>query len=399
MTTLQEWLNERFSTQNKKQVRMEIDIEFEINCQRKSLNITEELEGGELDLSEFVSLEKILIEGVYLKTPLTKLILGEKPKLKILDCSVNQLTSLDVSSCSNLKQLDCYENKLISLDVSKCPKLTDLYCNAELFTENKITGLEKASIIRLDCRGGNLLKKSQDPKFIWEVFVRKYKIAFPEMKLLEISDLNELASQLNQETAQDWNFLFKFCRKDPSKFLKNFGGNYYWILDQLANTILARCLVIQNRLYEGKDEEYEKHLEELAKDHFKCNLMNPKNPQASLYKTREKLVQQALKGDIELLSRLQDLPYLKTEYKFNIRQKELTKWESIKAGLEKETDLTRLANGAYWDIQIKKLQDNLLLANKQSIVLKNRREYYYGQLAKRREQEIKIENMPSYKVD
>src|SRR4051812_36129347 len=145
---------------------MEIDIEFEINCQRKSLNITEELEGGELDLSEFVSLEKILIEGVYLKTPLTKLILGEKPKLKILDCSVNQLTSLDVSSCSNLKQLDCYENKLISLDVSKCPKLTDLYCNAELFTENKITGLEKASIIRLDCRGGNLLKKSQDPKFI-----------------------------------------------------------------------------------------------------------------------------------------------------------------------------------------------------------------------------------------
>ena len=43
--------------------------------------------------------------------------------------------------------------------------------------------------------------------------------------------------------------------------------------------------------------------------------MNPKHPEASLYSTREKLVNQAINGDEKLLSRLQDLPYLNPKYK------------------------------------------------------------------------------------
>ncbi|CAJ0924495.1 16469_t:CDS:2 [Entrophospora sp. SA101] len=82
----------------------------------------------------------------------------------------------------------------------------------------------------------------------------------------------------------------------------------------LTNTILARCLVIQNRLYEGKNIEYEKHLEYLAQQNLKCNAMNPKNPAASLYENRAKLVNQALTPDLELLKRLQDLPYLNPDY-------------------------------------------------------------------------------------
>ena len=64
-------------------------------------------------------------------------------------------------------------------------------------------------------------------------------------------------------------------------------------------------------------------------------------------------------------------------------EKELTKWEDIKNGIEKETDLVRLVDGGYWDTQIQTLQDDLLPADKQSIVLKNRQETCYGQLEKK----------------
>ncbi|CAJ0762806.1 19091_t:CDS:2, partial [Entrophospora sp. SA101] len=47
---------------------------------------------------------------------------------------------------------------------------------------------------------------------------------------------------------------------------------------------------------------------------LKCNAMNPKNPAASLYENRAKLVNQALTPDLELLKRLQDLPYLNPDY-------------------------------------------------------------------------------------
>ena len=65
---------------------------------------------------------------------------------------------------------------------------------------------------------------------------------------------------------------------------------------------------------DGKDEEYEKYLIELAQD-LRCKSMNPKYPEASLYENRKRLVQQALNGDKELLKRLQDLPYLKEEFR------------------------------------------------------------------------------------
>ncbi|CAG8734076.1 2663_t:CDS:1, partial [Ambispora leptoticha] len=98
----------------------------------EKLNIRDKGLKGHLDLREFVNLEKLY-------------------------CNDNQLTSLDLSKNINLNELRCYNNELTSLDVSHNPKLINLYCDAELFTENKIIGLEKTSIIRLDCRGGDLL--------------------------------------------------------------------------------------------------------------------------------------------------------------------------------------------------------------------------------------------------
>src|SRR3990167_1118356 len=50
------------------------------------------------------------------------------PVLQYLFCSSNQLGSLDVSQCPALKHLNCASNQLQSLDVSKCPVLERLNC-------------------------------------------------------------------------------------------------------------------------------------------------------------------------------------------------------------------------------------------------------------------------------
>jgi hypothetical protein len=49
--------------------------------------------------------------------------------LETLNCSGNELTSLDVSECTALAYLDCSSNTLTSLDVSGCHALTYLDCS------------------------------------------------------------------------------------------------------------------------------------------------------------------------------------------------------------------------------------------------------------------------------
>jgi len=54
--------------------------------------------------------------------------------LEILDCSQNQLTSLDITTNNFLTRLFCRSNQLTSLDVSNNPLLEDLYCASNQLT-------------------------------------------------------------------------------------------------------------------------------------------------------------------------------------------------------------------------------------------------------------------------
>ena len=74
--------------------------------------------------------------------------------LKCLDCSNNQLTSLDVSKNTALERLDCYNNQLTSLDVSKNTALKELYCY-----NNQLTALDvskNTALRHLSCRNNQL---------------------------------------------------------------------------------------------------------------------------------------------------------------------------------------------------------------------------------------------------
>ncbi len=55
-----------------------------------------------------------------------------------LDCSENQLTSLDLNNCQKLKKLECDNNQLTSLDLSNCQKLEELKCDNNQLTSLKV---------------------------------------------------------------------------------------------------------------------------------------------------------------------------------------------------------------------------------------------------------------------
>lgn len=77
------------------------------------------------------------------------------PNLKTLDCSKNQLTSLDVSKNTALTQLKCYVNQLTTLDVSKNTALTLLNC-----CNNNLASLElpkSTALSELQCYNNQLI--------------------------------------------------------------------------------------------------------------------------------------------------------------------------------------------------------------------------------------------------
>ncbi|CAJ0842074.1 10736_t:CDS:2 [Entrophospora sp. SA101] len=128
MTTLQECLDNKYQTEEeKKKVKESQNISL--------------LDGGELDLSEYVNLERVTISRPFLRTKITKITLGNKPKLTYLECSDplplicsdNELI-LDLSQCPNLTSLNCYDNQLTTLDLSQCFKLAELNCSDNLLT-------------------------------------------------------------------------------------------------------------------------------------------------------------------------------------------------------------------------------------------------------------------------
>jgi hypothetical protein len=85
---------------------------------------------------------------------LTSLDVSKNPALELLNCFKNQLTNLDVSNSITLKALDCSGNQLTGLDVSKDPALELLNCS-----KNQLTNLDVSNNITLkalDCSGNQL---------------------------------------------------------------------------------------------------------------------------------------------------------------------------------------------------------------------------------------------------
>lgn len=62
-----------------------------------------------------------------------------------LDCSQNQITLLELSSCNSLSSLKCFENELTTLNLSECPKLNWLKCS-----QNKLSDLDLSKCLLME---------------------------------------------------------------------------------------------------------------------------------------------------------------------------------------------------------------------------------------------------------
>ncbi|CAG8720641.1 11501_t:CDS:2, partial [Ambispora leptoticha] len=183
------------------------------------LNISKKNLKGHLDLREFVS-------------------------LGCLNCFGNQLTSLDLSKCVDLEELFCQNNQLTSIDVSHNPKLTDLYLD-----NVEIIGLKKTSIIRFGC-SGDLLRAN-------------------------ISNLNKIAGQVNEEIANNEEFLKKICPLEAEEFIES---QYYktkqgrsTVSDEIIQELVQKLQQISKKFRKNKNDYYD--YEPLYLDYRAYNLV------------------------------------------------------------------------------------------------------------------------------
>ena len=120
--------------------------------------------------------------------------------LEELQCSYNQLTTLDVSKNTALKILNCGYNQLTALDVSRNTALTDLECGGNQLATLDVSN--NSSLTRLHCSDNQLtaLDVSSNTE------LTKLYCEYNQLTALDLSNntaLTELICRYNQLTALD----------------------------------------------------------------------------------------------------------------------------------------------------------------------------------------------------
>lgn len=121
-------------------------------------------------------------------------------RLQILWCKANNLTSLDVSNNPDIKELTCYSNQITTLDVSNNKQLTELSCHA-----NKITNLDLRGATALEsvlCNNPNLtfLNVSGLTKL---KYLTCYESALTLIDVSGCTNLRQICCQKNHLTTLD----------------------------------------------------------------------------------------------------------------------------------------------------------------------------------------------------
>jgi len=154
---------------------------------------------------------------------LTSLDVSNNTALIDMDCEGNQLTSLDVSINTTLKILDCDNNQLTNLDISNNISLTNLDC-----VENQLSIIDVSSntaLQILECSGNQLtsLDVSQNTALVW------LECCFNQLTSLDVSQNTELRFFLcfnNQLTTLD-------VSNNPDLF-------YFWCIDNQLTSLDVR---------------------------------------------------------------------------------------------------------------------------------------------------------------
>lgn len=118
-------------------------------------------------------------------------------KLIKLDCSGNQLSSLDVSACPALTVLLCFDNYISSLTLS-CPNLMRLNCSGNALTT---LDLKLPALQSLSCYKNQLttlhLASCNALKYLWCGYNQLEQLTLAHLELLQISCEHNALTQLD----------------------------------------------------------------------------------------------------------------------------------------------------------------------------------------------------------
>ncbi|MDO6596398.1 hypothetical protein Q4512_05695 [Oceanihabitans sp. 2_MG-2023] len=169
---------------------------------------------------------------------LTSLNVSNNNALINLSCHSNNLTSLDVSNCIALTDLNCYDNNLTSLDVSNCIALTDLDC----YDNNLISlDLSNCTILQdLNCYDNNLTSLDVS-NCIALTDLNCYNNSLASLNLSNNTALQDLSCYNNSLTSLDLSN--NLALQDLSC-----SGNNLTSLDLSNNTVLQDLICANNYL-------------------------------------------------------------------------------------------------------------------------------------------------------
>ena len=85
---------------------------------------------------------------------LTSLDISKNTALSSLSCFGNQLSNINVNGATALSSLNCYNNQLLSLNVNGATALSSLNCDFNQLTNINVSGA--TNLINLSCRGNQL---------------------------------------------------------------------------------------------------------------------------------------------------------------------------------------------------------------------------------------------------
>jgi Leucine-rich repeat (LRR) protein/PKD repeat protein len=187
-----------------------------------------------LDVSANTKLDNLSCGG----NQLTSLDVGSNTALETLWCDQNQLTSLDVSANTIITSLSCGSNQLAGLDLSVNTALASLSCGS-----NQMTGLDvsaNTALTYLDCVRNQLTALDLSANTALTTLYC-YNNQLTGLDVSAQTDLEQLSCDSNQLTSLD-------VSANTMLTYLSCGGNQLTSLDVSANTVLTYLSFWSNQL-------------------------------------------------------------------------------------------------------------------------------------------------------
>lgn len=221
MVNAQEWLNNKYPREERAEIRglliksaeyQNEDVDefplFQIDSiPQENRNYLDTSLTGELNLTDFVNLEKLIINDQHV----TKLIINNCANLSILDCSNNYLENLDLTNLSQLKIFSCSSNQIVDLDLSPLAseKLENIWIDNNNLSERNLSCFSRFVNLK------NLHLENDDEEMIRQGKYNRFHGSLEFLSNLEeLETLNISGTDINSGLEHSPpNLKFFFCAK------------------------------------------------------------------------------------------------------------------------------------------------------------------------------------------